>query len=430
MRFQRLDDWLQWQQGLHPRAIDPGLERVGTVARRLGCTRPAPCVITIAGTNGKGSTLALLEAMLIAAGHRVGSYTSPHLAHYPERVRLQGQPVAAATLVAAFDRIDRARGGISLTYFEFGTLAALDIFRREGLDLVLLEVGMGGRLDATNLVDTDCALVTSLDLDHQVWLGNDRASIAREKAGIFRAGRPALCGDPKPPPALAEAARAVGAVWGCYGETFGAEPGPDGRWAGWWGDVRLASLPAPLGGGAHQYRNAALAVAALQALRDRLGFDPDGIARGLAGARLPGRQECLPGAPEAVLDVAHNPEAARALARWLDHLPPRPTLALLGMMADKDVAGVVGPLADRVEGWVLSGLPDERGLDAAALQARLPAGCRVAGTAPGPLAGWRLARDRAGPGGRVLVLGSFRLVGPVRAEALAGAITHGRQASG
>ena len=365
--------WLDYQQRVHPRAIELGLERVREVWHRMGAPRPAPVVITIGGTNGKGSTVAFLEAMLAADGKRVGAYTSPHLLRYNERVRVLGEEASDAALIEAFERIEAARGGIPLTYFEFGTLAALWIFAQSGLDVALLEVGLGGRLDAVNIIDADAAIVTTVDLDHQDWLGNDIDSIAREKAGIFRRGRPAVIGMREPPAGLLTEAAHSGAIILRAGCDYVAQAHAQG-WAWRSGDTAL-ELPWPALAAPGQIDNAASAIAALHALRDRVAWSLSAIARGVREAHVPARLQRLrkPGVAELVIDVAHNPQAARMLGAWLARAPAR-TFAVFGALGDKDVAGIVDPLAGAVERWFLGGLAaaSPRGLAAPALRSRMP----------------------------------------------------------
>ncbi len=409
-RFRTLSEWLAWQETLHPVAIDLGLERVAAVARRLGCLRPAPTLITVAGTNGKGSTLAMLESILRRAGYRTGCYTSPHLFRYNERLRIDGESVADARWCEAFARIDAARGEDSLTYFEFGTLAALDIMGAEPLDVALLEVGLGGRLDAVNIVDADVAVVTSIGLDHTEWLGDTREAIGAEKAGIFRAGRPAVCGDAAPPDSLREAAAAVGAPLRVLGEDFFVRhSGKRWHWqgvAGCYQELAWPGLP-----GVHQLANAATALAALECLHERLPVGESAVVAGLKWVELPGRVQIVPGAVEQVLDVSHNAQAALALVDALRHRPLRgDTHAVIGMMADKDVAAFIGALQSQVDHWYPVGLPVARALDVETLAAALRgSGAPVESCASVREAGARLAR-RTRRGDRILVCGSFYTV--------------------
>ncbi len=374
-----LDEWFAYQQRVHALGVDLGLARVGEVWRRMGAPRIARTVITVGGTNGKGSTVAFLEAMLRAAGHSVGSYTSPHLLRYNERVRIDGTDIDDASLVDAFERIEAARLAdvalpVPLTYFEFGTLAALWIFAQREIDVAVLEVGLGGRLDAVNIIDADAAIVTTIDLDHQDWLGHDRDTIAREKAGIFRAGRPAIIGDPAAPLGLFESARAIDALACVADRHYRIEAHRHG-WTWRSGDVAL-ELPDPQLAAPMQRANAAAAIAALYTLRERLGFDAGVLAAGVRNARIAARLQHLTrtGAAELIVDVAHNPQAAQVLAHWLAAHPPHGrNLAVFGALNDKDVAGIVAPLAPHVAQWFAGGLDAEtaRGLSATDLLARV-----------------------------------------------------------
>ncbi len=410
-RFTTLDDWLRWQETLHPNKIDLGLERVRAVWRRLHAAAPSFVVITVGGTNGKGSCVAMLEAILSAAGYRAGAYTSPHLLRYNERVRVAGEAVSDADLCAAFARVDAARGDISLTYFEFGTLAALDIFYRAGLDVAVLEVGMGGRLDAVNILDADVALLTGVDIDHAAWLGPDRESIGVEKAGIFRAGRPAVYGDDDPPQSVLEQARVLGTGLQVSGRDYHAAADTAGwRWEGGDGQTRYA-LPYPRLRGAYQRKNAAAVVTALAALAARLPVDQQALRLGLMTADLPGRFHILDSHALRICDVAHNPQAARTLAANLATLPPARTHAVLAMLADKDHAAVARAMSGAVHHWHVAGLEGERGTAASQLADAL----RAAGAADlsdytevaAALAG---AQAAAQAGERIVVFGSFYTV--------------------
>ena len=435
-----LAEWLDYQQRVHPRAIELGLERVRAVWQRLAAPPPAPVVISVGGTNGKGSTVAFLQAMLLASGRRVGAYTSPHLLRYNERVRIAGREADDAALCAAFARIEAARGDVALTYFEFGTLAALLLFADAALDVAVLEVGLGGRLDAVNLVDADVAIVTTVDLDHQDWLGRDRYSIGREKAGIFRAGRPAVIGERDPPLGLLAAAAEARARVLRAGRDFDVRARID-AWR-WWsrggggpdgGDpatdeepgsaliIGEIALEAP-----HQIDNAAAALAALWALRDRLGWDPAAWVAGLARTRLPGRLQRLADAPELRVDVAHNPQAARELAAWLDAHPARGrTLAVFSALADKDIAGIAAALGARIAHWHVAGIADAgaRGLDADAVAARLAPVIRADRRSMHAdlAAALAAARADATPQDRIVAFGSFHVVAAVLAGSEAGA---------
>jgi len=412
VRFHSLSDWLAWQETLHPVAIDLGLERVAAVARKLDCLQPAPLVITVAGTNGKGSTLAMLEAILHHAGYRTGCYTSPHLFHYNERLRINGEVVADQHWCDAFARIDAQCGETSLTYFEFGTLAALDIMQRDNLDVALLEVGLGGRLDAVNIVDADAAIVTSIGLDHTDWLGDTRDAIGFEKAGIFRAGKPAICGEALPPDRLLETAAAVGVDLQVSGRDFHVSQ--SGEYWHWQGiSSHYQDLPWPALPGVHQLANAASALAALDSLRERLPVKESAVVSGLKQVILPGRVQVLPGKVEQVLDVSHNAQAARALADVLQHRPlPGTTHAVIGIMRDKDINAFVDELGEQVGHWYPVGLESERAVSPEQLaehlsqmqQARPVTVCQSVTEAQAALAG------RLQTGDRVLVCGSFYTV--------------------
>lgn len=405
-----LDDWLARLQAQHPQAIALGLERIRAVAARMRLERPAPRVVTVGGTNGKGSTVAFVEAIARAHGWRTGAYTSPHLRRYSERVRIDGRDAEDAALVAGFEAVEAARGDIPLTYFEHGTLAALWLFARAGLDLAVLEIGLGGRLDAVNLVDADVAVITTVDLDHQDWLGPDIERIGYEKAWIARPGRPLVLGDDDPPASVLRHAYAIGAQAWRIGCDFFAEPLDAARWR--WREVGYAlELPRPALAAPVQLRNAACAIAALRALDAEDAIAPQAYAAGVAQARVGGRlQRFVRGEVEVVVDVGHNPQAARALADWLRMQPPRPTRAVLAVLADKDAAGLVAPLAGHIAGWHLadSTAAGRRGQDADTLAAALAAtpaarGARHADVA----AALDAACAAAGGGGRVLVYGSF-----------------------
>ena len=415
MRFQTLEQWLAWQETLHPRKIDLGLERVARVAQALGCNRPPFAVITVAGTNGKGSCVALLDSVLRAAGYRVGAYFSPHLLRYNERVRVCGAEVSDRALCESFERVDQARGETTLSYFEFGTLAAIDIFFGAGLDVVVLEVGMGGRLDAVNVLDADAALVASVGIDHVSWLGHDRDSIGGEKAGIFRAGRPAVYGDPDPPRSVLEHARAIAAPLYCQGRDFGYTVDTH-CWSWWGGDRKRDALPQPALLGDYQFQNAAAVLMVLERLRERLPVSQDDIRRGLQEVRLSGRFQVVPGAVELIFDVAHNLDAARVLAQALQRRPCQGrTLAVIGMLGDKDVEGVGRVMSERIDAWYAGGLDGERGIGAAELAVRLQSGgvstpvqvCRTVSEAH------ERAIQETQAGDRVVVFGSFHTVAEV-----------------
>ena len=414
-RFATLNDWLCWQETLHPRTIELGLERVRTVWRRLRPEPPPYLAITVGGTNGKGSCVALLESMLQAAGYRVGAYSSPHLLRYNERIRIEGMEASDTALCQAFARIDAARQDISLTYFEFGTLAALDLFYEASVDVAVLEVGLGGRLDAVNIIDADAALVVSIDLDHTEWLGPDRDHIAYEKAGIYRADRPAICADRDPPPRLTEQARMIGAKLLQVGRDYDfASTDPSWRW--WSSDLHFDELPPPGLAGTHQIGNAAAALMVLASLRDRLSIPLSAIRTGLLQVKLPGRFQSIPGPVEWILDVAHNPLGATILATNLRERPcSGRTWAIFGLLADKDAHGIIHPLINVIDDWYPVTLTGPRGRSGQDLAQLLrAAGARVQVVADLVNAG-QIAQTTARPGDRIVVLGSFQTVAPVLA---------------
>ena len=414
-RFDKLADWLDWQETLHPDPVDLGLERVAEVGRRLQLLIPAAPVITVAGTNGKGSSVAMLEAIYRAAGYRTGVYTSPHLLTYNERIRIDGRPVEDASLCAAFERIDAARETVSLTYFEFGTLAALDIFHARRPDIILLEVGLGGRLDAVNIIDATVALVTAIGIDHRQWLGDDRDSIGREKAGIFRRGRPAICADPQPPASLQQVAEQLKADWHALGVHFFYQA-EGNHWSWECPEQRLPALPWPAIPGRHQLENAAGVLMAIQQLQASRPVTPQAIAAGLEAVTLPGRCQVLPGRVETVLDVAHNQDSAAQLAAFLgDHPIAGQTWLVLGMLDDKPVAAVANCLAPVINHWCFATLPGARGLDARQLAAQ--AGDREQSAMFGSVAAaFAHAQAHASRGDRIVVTGSFLTVAAILAS--------------
>ncbi len=408
-----LADWLNYLESLHPKTIALGLERVAQVRQRLGLDPSFP-VIVVGGTNGKGSVCAMLESILHAAGYKVGCYTSPHLLHYNERVRIAKQQAGDAELCASFEAIERARGDTALTYFEFGTLAAMQCFIEHEVDVAILEVGLGGRLDAVNVFDADCAVVTSVDIDHTDYLGDTREQIAFEKAGIFRRGRVAICADGDVPQALREHAREIGAELWCIGSEFGFVP-HDGQW-----DYRSKlgsrnALPFPALRGAFQLHNASAVLAALDVLKDRLPVSMEAARRGLVEVQLAGRFQFVPGRPQLILDVAHNPHAARSLAQNLAGLPPAKTFAVFAMLRDKDMAGVVQALAPHIDIWLVAGIDAPRGAGADEL-AQVLRQCGVRGeieTFADTAQALRRAYEAAGENDRIAAFGSFYTVAEV-----------------
>ena len=419
--------WLDYIERLHPQNIAMGLERVGVVKQRLGIAFTCP-VITVGGTNGKGSTCAMLEAILRAGAFRTGMYTSPHLIKFNERARIDGKDVADAPLVAALARVEAARApagaadeAVELTYFEFSTLAVLLLFMEANLDCVILEVGLGGRLDAVNLIDTDCAILTSVDLDHQSYLGDTREQIGWEKAHIFRAGVPAICADPHPPASVRNVADEIGARLLLLARDFGYA-GDQQQWKFWFmpeaqkglrDPVTRNGLSYPGLRGANQLLNASAALAALECLRPRLPVAMQAIRQGLIGVEWPGRFQLLPGRPVVVLDVAHNPHAAAVLADNLGNIGfASYTHAVFGMLGDKDIAGVVELVKGRIDYWHLTSLPGPRGTSADQLAEVLAA----AGINEGvflhasPAEAFAAARGQAGENDRIVVFGSFLTV--------------------
>lgn len=442
-----LDQWLAYLESLHHVPIELGLDRVRQVAGQLGVA-PSSVKIIVGGTNGKGSTCAMLEAILLAAGYKVGLYTSPHLIDFNERIRVNGELVSDEQIVEQFREIEEGRGDISLSYFEYTTLAALRLFQTLTLDVVVLEVGLGGRLDAVNILDADCSVVTSVDMDHMEWLGDTREKIGWEKAHIFRPGRPAICADPMPPETLVDHARAIGADLWRFGHDFNYS-GDRLQWAYGGRTRRRTGLGYPALRGANQLLNASAALAALESLEDKLLVPQQAVRLGLAQASLPGRFQTLPGLPVIVLDVAHNPHAAAALGQNLDAMSHFPvTHAVVGMLRDKDIAGVVSRLATRVDHWYCATLGGARGTTGDALaeivrrvtsaapervDTAVPSseahrqGAHVVSRAlrqprkepasissfPSPEQAFAAARERATDNDRILVFGSFATVGPV-----------------
>jgi dihydrofolate synthase/folylpolyglutamate synthase len=424
-----LAEWLAYVERQHPKSIALGLERVARVRdalqRQTGGTFEGP-VVTVGGTNGKGSTCAMLEAILRAGGYRVGLYTSPHLLHYNERVRVDGVAVTDERLCRAFDRVEAARTSpeaeqsgepVALTYFEYGTLVAWDIFCDSGLDVVILEVGLGGRLDAVNIFDADCAVLTSIDMDHMDYLGDTREKIGAEKAGIFRSGKVAVVSDPLPPASVPEHAARIGADLRLLGRDFGYR-GDKQQWQYWSRDSRRSGLAYPALRGANQLLNASAALAALDAIAGRAPVGMNDVRRGFSELDLPGRFQVLPGRPSVVLDVAHNPHAAAVLSENLSNMGFFPeTYAVFGMLGDKDIAGVCRALRGRISAWHVAALPGPRGASVDTL-ARAVASSDTGGevsTFGSPREAYVAARRRAGEGDRIVVFGSFLTVADVLA---------------
>jgi len=426
--FPTLDAWLTHLESAHPVGIDMGLTRIGKVRDALQLSFDCP-VITVGGTNGKGSTCAILETILLRAGYRVGCHTSPHLLSFNERARVNGAVASDAELLPHFEAVEAARLSlaepVSLTYFEFTTLAIMHLFASSGLDAVILEVGLGGRLDAVNILDTDCAIITSIDIDHTEYLGDTREKIAFEKAGIFRPGKPAICADPVPPQTLIDHAERIGADLWLFGRDFRYE-GQVGSERQQWSYVgrtmRRSALAYPALRGANQLINTSAALAGLEALRDRLPVSAQDIRLGLANVELAGRFQVLPGKPSIVLDVGHNPHAAAVLSQNLGNMGYFPyTYAVFGAMHDKDIAGVIEHMKGEIDHWCVTDLPSPRAASAQDLEAVL----RECGVTDGPdssvtrfaspAEAFQDALERATENDRIVVFGSFYTVAGVMA---------------
>ena len=410
-----LREWLAWLEAGRGEYIDLGLERCAEVAKRLTLARPARVVVTVAGTNGKGSSVALLASIWASAGYRVGAYTSPHLLRYNERIRIDGVAVNDQRISRAFARVEAARARVALTYFEFATLAALSIFAESNLDVVILEIGLGGRLDAVNIVDADVALIAAIGLDHEEWLGNTREKIAMEKAGVMRAGCVAVCSDNDLPHTMLEHAHTCGAVPAVLGVDFAFED--EGQhWTWWSGQQVLENLPYPALSGAHQLRNAAGVLKVIDTLQSRLPVAVAQIAQGLRAVVLPGRFQHVTGAIEYLIDVAHNPQAAEIFTASLAAMSPAPrTHALIGMLNTKNHRGFLAPLLDHVQCWHFATLGGANGARAEALAQCLGelAPRAVARCHANVAAAHSAVLADARPGDRVLVLGSFLTVGAI-----------------
>ncbi|CAM4402703.1 bifunctional tetrahydrofolate synthase/dihydrofolate synthase [Bordetella muralis] len=416
-----LPQWLQYLESIHSKAIDLGLDRVKQVADRLALQLNGVKFV-VGGTNGKGSTCAMLEAILLAAGYRVGLYTSPHLIDFNERARINGEIASDTALTEQFAAVEAARGEITLTYFEFTTLAILRLFAQSNLDAIVLEVGLGGRLDAVNIIDADCSIITSVDLDHTEWLGDTREKIGWEKAHIYRSGRPAICSDPQPPQSLLDYAAEIGTDLWLFGKDFNYS-GDRQQWAYGGRSQRRNALAYPALRGANQLLNASAALAALESVRDRLPVPQQAVRIGLLQASVPGRFQILPGQPTIILDVAHNPHAAAVLAQNLDNMGFHPyTHAVVGMLNDKDVDGVLAKMLGRVDHWYCAGLPGPRGGSGDDLARHVSSAIETAPagsdgptvqTYADPAAAFAAARERAGEGDRIVVFGSFLTVAAV-----------------
>ncbi len=419
MRFKTLAEWLAWQENLHPKSIDLGLSRVSLTFRNMALENPRPFTITVGGTNGKGSCVAMLDSILRSAGYKVGTYTSPHILKYNERICIDGRPVGDERIVEAFGRVDEARGDATLSFFEFGTLAAFEIFSREGLDVQVLEVGLGGRLDAVNLVDADAALIASIDIDHQDWLGHTRDAIGLEKAGILRTGRPAAIGDPDVPPSVIQLAEEKRVPLHRLGRDFGYETALE-SWTWYGADAHLANLPFPAIAGEHQLMNAATVLTVLQLVAAWRPVSAAAIRQGLRAVSLPGRFQLFPGDVSVLLDVAHNPGAVKILAGHLRrHFGEKRIHAVFAVMRDKDIAEIVGSIHDLIDRWYLAPLRVSR----AATPEQLVDIFRTLGIAEvdhgfsNAETAFACARGNAQNGDLVLIFGSFFLVSEYLAHA-------------
>ena len=418
VHFDTLQEWLGWQEKSHPVTIDLGLERVERVYKALNPAASKPITITVAGTNGKGSCIAYLEAIYRAQGYKVGAYTSPHILKYNERIKINGKPVADDLICKAFERIEQVRGQTSLSYFEFGTLAALDIFSRADLDIQLLEVGLGGRLDAVNIVEPDAAIISSIGIDHVAWLGETREKIGFEKAGIFRADVPAIVGDPKPPAALKQVADDKKAIFYAIANDFSYTKQEDG-WKWQFGNKQMNGLPEPALKGEHQYRNASAVIMAITLLAAKLPIAEQAIRQGLANVQLPGRFQLIDGIIPVLLDVGHNPEAVQTLVEYLQqNFPNRRIHAIFSMMKDKDIAEVLRIMDPVVTSWFFAPLANLRAATQTLMReifAQLAMG-NVSFGYTGFVDAYTAAKKQAHPGDLLLVFGSFFLVSDCLAE--------------
>jgi len=413
MHFDSLKGWLDWQETLHPKSIDLGLERVAKVFSRLNPQGIKPVTITVAGTNGKGSSVAFLEAIYRAQGLRVGAYTSPHIINYNERIKIDGEAISDELICASFERIEAVRNDVSLSYFEFSTLAALDIFSRANIDIQLLEVGLGGRLDAVNIVDADATIITSISIDHTAWLGETREAIAYEKAGVFRSNIAAIIGDPKPPQPLIDYANQLAAPLSRIGHEFSYKKTAH-HWSWRNENSHFKTLPEPLLKGEHQYRNASAVLAAIQALQDKIPVSEQAIKQGLSHVNLPGRFQLIHSEPPVLLDVSHNPQAAQALTEYLQtEFKQTPIHAIFTMMSDKDLSGVIKLMQPFIKHWYISPLDNPRTSKVIDVQNAFKH-CRIDQVSSGFknfISAFQAAKTEARTdNGLILVFGSFFLV--------------------
>ena len=413
LRFNTLAQWLDWQEKLHFTSIELGLERCMTVLKRMQLDNPDFAVISVAGTNGKGSSVCMLRNILQQAGYKTGSYTSPHLIRYNERICINGIEVEDDLLCNAFERIDRARGDVSLTYFEFGTLAAIDIFQRAGVEIAVLEVGLGGRLDAVNCLDADVALIAAIDLDHENWLGSDRESIGLEKAGIMRSGKPAVCSDQDPPQSVIKHAKSLDTRLSLAGHEYHfSEQG--NAWS--WNSTKsgFKNLPKPSIYNPQQINNAAGVLMALEEISDRFPVPEDAIRKGLLEFNLYGRFQVIPDKAQLILDVAHNPQSAKLLVGNLRSLPIKgKTHMIIGMLKDKNHQAVLGEFIKVVDNWHLVTLENPRGSGFGMLeeQLKLLGVTENISTYATVAEALETVRDRVSPQDRIVVTGSFLTVG-------------------
>lgn len=416
MRFEHLQDWLAWQQTLHSQKIELGLDRIAGVANALGILQPKYQIITVAGTNGKGSIVAVLESIYHRAGYRVGSYTSPHLLRYNERIKVEQQCVDDEILCRAFDLVDKVRGKISLSYFEFGTLAAMQIFDNVELDVAIYEVGLGGRLDAVNILDTDLAIVSSIGIDHVQWLGSTRESIGLEKAGIFRSERPAICGDKEPPKNLIKYAQDLGADLYLINDDFSYQINSNETWSFQSSKLNLDNLLMPSLYGVTQVGNAATALMGLLSIDDKLPVTRESVDQGLGTIHLLGRFQRISDPCEIILDVAHNLDSVKVLMKNLQDLEPvSKTYAVFAILADKDIDGILDAVKGRIDKWFISRLDSDRALDCETLKHKLKRHCPDVTVQPYPSISeaYVAAKQHTDGSSRILVFGSFLTVAEV-----------------
>jgi len=419
MRFKHLHEWLEWQETLHSQKIELGLERIAEVAHNMGVDKPKYNTIVVAGTNGKGSIVTTLASIYHHAGYRVGAYTSPHLLRYNERIRVQQQDASDAALCEAFDKVDKARGDTSLSYFEFGTLAAMQIFHASELDVAIYEVGLGGRLDAVNILDGDATIVSSIGIDHVQWLGSDRESIGFEKAGVFREKRPAICGDEDPPNGLVESAEKLGAELLLVNRDYTYEKQDEQTWSFNCENISWEDLPVPSLYGKAQIGNAATALMGLVQIDDRLPVTRESVDRGLGNISLPGRFQRIQGPCEVIFDVAHNLDSAKVLVDNLKALKPATkTIAVFAVLADKDVCGIIECVGGLFDEWHISQLNSERALGKESLKDQLDNCCHNCDihVHPSIAQAYNIAINSVDESMRIVVFGSFLTVAEVLSQ--------------